>query len=80
MAKGIKTGGRKRGTRNKVTYGVKASIQRVFEEIGGVDAFADWAQANKSEFYRHYTKLLPVDIGNSEDGPLKIVIVKHGDN
>ena len=41
MAKGIKTGGRQAGTRNKITQGAKANIMRVFEEIGGVENFAN---------------------------------------
>lgn len=77
MALGQKTGGRQKGTRNRVTYGVKHSISEVFERIGGIEGFADWAEENKSEFYRHYAKLLPIDIGASEEGPLVVNIVKH---
>jgi hypothetical protein len=54
--------GRKPGTPNKVTKGIKDNILDVFDRIGGVQNFAAWAQENQTEFYRHYAKLLPTEI------------------
>ena len=44
MAKGRKTGGRKKGAPNKVTATVKAALWEVFHAGGGVDAFLAWPQ------------------------------------
>lgn len=38
----------------------RENVMVAFEMIGGVDAFAAWAEKNKSEFY---TKLFPKVIG-----------------
>jgi len=72
MAKGIKTGGRQAGTRNKITQGAKANIMRVFEEIGGVENFAKWARENETEFYRHYARLVPLEVSGEGGGPVVI--------
>lgn len=61
MAKGKKTGGRLVGTRNKVTMTVKDNVIAVFERIGGMDALAEWAEENRTEYYRLYAKLLPTE-------------------
>ncbi len=72
MAAGRKTGGRQAGTRNKVTAGAKANIMRVFEEIGGVGNFARWAKENETEFYRHYAKLVPLELSGDDKRPISI--------
>ena len=73
MAAGLKTGGRKAGTRNKVTAGAKANIMRVFDDIGGVKNFARWAQENETEFYRHYAKLVPLEVVGDEENPITLI-------
>lgn len=70
MANGSKTGGRLKGTPNKVTAGAKANVMKVFEEIGGVANFASWAKANETEFYRHYAKLIPLQVSGDEESPI----------
>ena len=70
MAAGRKTGGRTAGTRNKVTAGAKDNIMRVFEMLGGAQGFAEWAEANKTEFYRHYSKLIPTEVTGPGGLPL----------
>lgn len=60
--KGMKTGGRVKGTPNKRTQDVRAALERVYEAIGGDASFAEWATAEKTEFYKLYAKLLPRDI------------------
>ena len=72
MSYGIKTGGRQKGSANKVTRGARDNIMRVFKEIGGVKGFADWAKANRTEFYRHYARLIPVEVGGIDGGPLQV--------
>lgn len=62
MAKGRKTGGRQKGSLNKTSLNVKEAVLRVYEKIGGDDAFAEWAKDNKTEFYKITAKLIPRDI------------------
>lgn len=73
MAVGRKTGGRQKGTRNVVTLGAKSNIMRVFEMLGGAEGFAEWATENKTEFYRHYAKLIPVTLDGDKDNPLTVL-------
>jgi len=57
-----KTGGRQKGTVNKISSGAKANVIGVFDMIGGRTAMAAWAKANPTEFYRLYSRLLPTDV------------------
>ena len=34
----------------------------VFTRLGGTAAMAEWATENKTEFYRIYARLLPIDM------------------
>lgn len=83
MTTGKKTGGRKAGIPNKVTAGAKANVMKVFEEIGGVANFANWAMDNQTEFYKHYAKLIPLQVSGDEENPIihriERVIVKPND-
>jgi hypothetical protein len=69
MAKGTKTGGRKAGTPNKVTFTVKENVIAVFDQIGGQEQMAEWAMSNRSEFYRLYAKLLPHQVNTDVRQP-----------
>jgi hypothetical protein len=66
MAKGMKTGGRTKGTPNKVTRSVKEALELAFEQAGGVDGLVDWARSNPTEFYKIWAKLLPRDLNITE--------------
>jgi len=50
--KGLKTGGRTKGTPNKFHKTVKENILAVFDAIGGQEAMAVWASENRTDFYR----------------------------
>lgn len=78
MAAGRKTGGRSRGTPNATTKGAKDNIMAVFEMLGGAKGFAEWAEENKTEFYRHYSKLIPMSLAGADGGPLTILF-QHKD-
>jgi hypothetical protein len=67
MAYGRKTGGRKKGVANKVTQGAKENIMQVFEMIGGAQGFAEWASENRTAFYTHYAKLIPIQMTGGLD-------------
>jgi len=74
MAYGIKTGGRKTGTPNKVTTVFKDAVRTVYEDIGGHAAFAEWARENPGDFYRICAKLIPTEAAPQFDGDHTITI------
>jgi hypothetical protein len=65
--------GRPPGIENKLTQSVKAAFQAAFDNLGGADGLADWAQENKTDFYKLYARLIPVDV-NAE---VKHFVVKE---
>lgn len=62
MALGRKTGGRQPGSVNRVTASVKAALEEAFDTSGGIDALVAWARENRTEFYKLYARLLPIDV------------------
>ena len=75
MAKGHKTGGRKKGTPNRTTADVKAALVQAFDRLGGVDFLATWAKDNPAEFLRLWVKLLPTEVRNADGEPFKVAHV-----
>ena len=57
--------GRPPGIENKLTQSVKAAFQAAFDELGGAEGLAEWAQENKTDFYKLYARLIPVDVGGT---------------
>jgi len=55
------------GAKNKVPQAAKENIQAVFVRLGGTKAMAEWANENKTEFYKIYSRLLPIQ-GPGENG------------
>lgn len=49
------------GAKNKISGQAKENIQAVFTRLGGTAAMAKWAEANPSEFYKIYARLLPIE-------------------
>lgn len=74
MAYGIKTGGRAKGTVNKVTTVFKEAVRTVYEDIGGHAAFAAWAKENPGDFYRIAAKLIPTEAPSSAETHRQITI------
>lgn len=66
MAKGQKTGGRTKGTPNKVTQDVREAILDVATNLGGSAGMLAWAQSdpvNERIFWSQiYPKTLPKEI------------------
>lgn len=60
--KGKKTGGRKKGSLNRVTVVAKEAFTLAFQGMGGVPALKKWGHENQTEFYKLYSKLIPVDV------------------
>ena len=52
--------GRPRGSLNLISKNIRENIIEVFNKIGGIDEFANWAkknEKNKTEFYKLYSRL-----------------------
>jgi len=80
MAKGIKTGGRKKGTPNRTTASAREAMSLAFEGIGGVGALQTWALENQTEFYKLYGRLIPQEITGKDGGAIEIRrLVIHGE-
>lgn len=69
-------GGRKKGQPNHTTASVKAAILKAFDAAGGDAEFAEWAKANRTEFYKLYAKLLPTEIKNADGEPFELRITR----
>ena len=75
-----KTGGRLRGTPNKVTTLAKDAIAAAAERLGGIDRLVEWVRAdpnNERIFWGTiYTKLLPLQVSGDPSAPLvsKIIV------
>jgi hypothetical protein len=77
MAKGQKTGGRVKGTPNKLTQTAKDAISLAAERMGGADRLVAWAQEepqNERVFWGTiYPKLLPLQVTGENGGPVETV-------
>ena len=75
--KGKKTGGRVKGTPNKLTTSASEAFQHAFHVLGGSEHLTAWARAQPTEFYKLYARLIPVEhVGEGGSGPIATV-VKH---
>lgn len=70
--------GRKPGVGNKFTTEVKAILEAVHEDIGGLEKMREWAEENPTEFYKLWAKLLPKDVTVSGKGEAIRIIVQTG--
>lgn len=72
--------GRKRkpkGAVNKLTKSAREAFALAFDESGGFAQLTVWARENRTEFYKLYARLIPVEhVGAGGDGPIATV-VKH---
>ena len=73
-----KTGGRQKGTPNKLTATVRENFIAAFNRIGGHHALAEWAEANRTEFYKLYARLIPAQV-QAEFTTLEQVIAETWD-
>lgn len=74
--------GRPKGAKDKINKNIKENFEAVFEKLGGINGFLEWANKNtstQSAFYQMYSKMLPSNVGvelSGEDGePVKIEFV-----
>lgn len=59
-----KTGGRQKGSQNKITASVKEAFAVAFAQLQGEDGvnLVDWGRGNTTEFYKLASKLIPTEI------------------
>ena len=65
-----KTGGRKKGTPNRITRTAKEAYAYAFDALGGAERLHEWAQSdpnNLREFYRLHARLIPIEM-TGKDG------------
>ncbi len=80
MAHGKKTGGRQKGTANKLTRAFREAVQIAYDAIGGDEAFATWARENPTEFYRIAARLIPQELRHAGgDGDLTVKIIRFSE-
>lgn len=73
MAKGKKTGGRTKGVPNKTTTAAKEAFALAFDGIGGVPALIEWAEENRSDFFKLYARLIPVELSGEVKARITVV-------
>jgi hypothetical protein len=82
MALGRKTGGREKGTPNKLTKSAKEAFQLAFDQLGGWERLAKWATEdpdNLKAFYNLYARLIPTDVTSGGNAiPAPIIRLAHG--
>ncbi len=81
MARGVKTGGRKKGSINKVTALAKDAIAMAADQLGGVDRLVEWAREdaqNERAFWATiYPKLIPVTLSGDPRNPFHHLIERR---
>ncbi|MFC0302767.1 hypothetical protein ACFSTI_25085 [Rhizorhabdus histidinilytica] len=68
-----KTGGRQKGTPNKVTKALKDMILGALDDAGGQTYLADQAKANPAAFMTLVGKVLPMQVAGDADNPLNVI-------
>lgn len=67
--------GRVAGVPNKTTTAAKEAFRLAFEGIGGYKALAEWATENRTEFYKLYARLIPVDVTSDGKALAGVVVL-----
>jgi hypothetical protein len=49
-----------------------SAMDEVFDKMGGIDAFYEWAMLNQDDFYKLIAKRLPNEVMGEGGGPLVI--------
>lgn len=57
--------GRPIGSKNRVNVVAREAFQLAFDKLGGYHGLAKWAENNLSDFYKLYSRLIPVEMSGS---------------
>ena len=74
MARGVKTGGRQKGTPNKVNAALKDMILEALDRAGGVEYLIEQSATSPTAFMALVGKVLPMTVSGDPDAPLGMVI------
>jgi len=77
MAKRYKTGGRKKGTPNKLTSEVKAAIEAAFVAVGGSAYLKGIAKDKPEVFCSLLAKVLPHQVNHAAGEGASVTFVMH---
>lgn len=69
-----KTGGRKKGTPNKVTSDVRAMVVGALEGVGGQQYLQTQAEANPTAFLTLVGKVIPAQVTGEGGGPIQVTV------
>jgi hypothetical protein len=72
MATKRKTGGRTKGTPNKVNAAVKEAIICAFNRVGGEAYLVKVAQTDPKTFCMLLSKVMPTQLTGAADGPIRV--------
>lgn len=75
--KGEKTGGRQKGTPNKVSATLKDMILGALDGVGGQSYLQRQADENPTAFLTLIGKVLPMQLTGNGEGPIVVEIVKY---
>lgn len=67
--------GRPKGVPNKTTRAVKEALWAAYEDIGGGAKLKEWAEANPTEFFKLWGRMLPTEVSGPDGSPIKGEIV-----
>jgi hypothetical protein len=66
--------GKPSGTPNRITAAFNDAVRTVYQDIGGDAAFAEWARANRGDFYRIASRMIPTEL-NVRAAPVQYNVV-----
>lgn len=69
-----KTGGRKKGTPNKVTAELKTAILKAFDKAGGESYLVTVAKENPAVFCQLLGKVLPMQVAGDPENPVRLIV------
>ena len=75
MAKGRKTGGRAKGTPNRITGAVRDLILAALEGVGGQEYLERQAEENPAAFMTLLGKVLPLSVQGDPEAPLAVTVI-----
>ena len=71
-AKGLpKTGGREKGTPNKLTRAFREAVLTVYQNLGGDKQFLAWAKRNQTGYYKIAARMIPTEVTGKDGGPIE---------
>ncbi len=71
--------GRPKGAKDKLSKNIKDNFEAVFDKLGGVDGFYDWAKKNahtQAAFYQMFSKMLPSNVDVEHSGKVDLAVFK----